>query len=686
MAKKKNKNRHKAAQRAAAKAKSRDASAETTDTDDESADELSESSRDDARTSDGGESAESGTRESEAGESSGSRTASPSKAKSRSADRGNASKGRSDEADDASESGATGASRSGTESTSSRDESSDSGTTGSAKASKSGSDSKSRSQADTKASESRLKSRAERKAEARAAEAEKAAGAPSRSKWRKGKQQLPTARATKGAAGKLATRGGFWFGFEITWAKLALARVVVFGLLAIDALLQIRHAPRYGAGGFNVGQVFLFDDLGPGRVAYGACQLVIAYLLVLAMFNIAMRAVLPIAAALYAWLYFGSQLDSYQHHYLVVLLLVIASFVPWKRPPDAEPSTPVRSWALRLLLVQLAIMYLWAAVSKLDPAWLDGRTLGSQVSGAMRGAITSTVGFKVVAVGVIGVELVLAATVWWRRAWFIAAPLGILFHGGILLSELEIGIFAFLMVALYIFIVPDRIWVWLAEQAPVLAIRDWLKRVAERTSWTSFVVALVLGLGFALLVRIPNALPVAAVICLVPVAIVNRSLVSKHPPTWTLAIAHVAAIMLWLAVDRVSAVASDYYTFWGGSQRRLGHLETAERVYRTQIDVMPSDPAGHFHLGRLLLANGRDKEGLDELHDAQRLDSSHAKAWIAESRWLLSRGNKLEATAKAKEAVFAEPDSQDARTLLDSLSGKKSAAKPGSDDDDTDTQ
>src|SRR5437762_505916 len=46
----------------------------------------------------------------------------------------------------------------------------------------------------------------------------------------------------------------FWFAFDVTWAKLALARVVLFGLLAIDALLQIRHAPRYGVGGFNVAQ------------------------------------------------------------------------------------------------------------------------------------------------------------------------------------------------------------------------------------------------------------------------------------------------------------------------------------------------------------------------------------------------------------------------------------------------
>src|SRR5262245_41548316 len=43
----------------------------------------------------------------------------------------------------------------------------------------------------------------------------------------------------------------FWFGFEVSWAKLLVARVVLFSLLAIDSLMQIEHAPRYGAGGFN---------------------------------------------------------------------------------------------------------------------------------------------------------------------------------------------------------------------------------------------------------------------------------------------------------------------------------------------------------------------------------------------------------------------------------------------------
>jgi hypothetical protein len=217
--------------------------------------------------------------------------------------------------------------------------------------------------------------------------------------------KLPEARATKGVAREPV----FWFGFEVSWAKVAIFRVVFFGMLAVDALLQIRHAPRYGANDFNVAQLPLLDGLGAGRVAYGVSQLVIAYALVMVALGVGTRWLLPIAAVLYAWLYFGSQLDAYQHHYLMALVLALACFVPWQRP---DAGKLVRSWALRLILVQLGIMYLWAAISKLDPAWVDGATLGNQISGALRTMIEKTVGFQFASIAVIGTELTLAGSVW----------------------------------------------------------------------------------------------------------------------------------------------------------------------------------------------------------------------------------------------------------------------------------
>src|SRR5687767_10151526 len=65
----------------------------------------------------------------------------------------------------------------------------------------------------------------------------------------------------------------FWFGFEVSWAKLLLTRLVVFVLLAVDAITEIAHAPRYGAGNFNVGHFGFLEVFAPGRPGYAIGQL-----------------------------------------------------------------------------------------------------------------------------------------------------------------------------------------------------------------------------------------------------------------------------------------------------------------------------------------------------------------------------------------------------------------------------
>jgi hypothetical protein len=307
------------------------------------------------------------------------------------------------------------------------------------------------------------------------------------------------------------------------------------------------------------------------------------------------------------------------------------------------------------------------------------------------------------AVAVIGVELVLAATVWRRRTWFIAAPLGIAFHASIVLTGLEIGLFAYLMVALYSLVIPEQIVAWIGGSAahePGRRSSDgagraegglsrWLETRVPRTRWTALITALVAALGIAMVVDLPHARLVAS---LGGIAVLVAALVGQlrgRAPALALAIAHVVAISLWLAVDTASDVSSSYYKFWGGSQRRLGHLDIAEQAYRGMIDVAPRDASGHFQLGRLLLPvplrgepdPARTEEGLAELHAAQRLDPSHARPWIHEARWLLQQGQRAQALDRAREAVAAEPSSQDARALLESVLGSRPPTRPQNSDD-----
>ncbi|MBV8758875.1 MAG: HTTM domain-containing protein [Deltaproteobacteria bacterium] len=462
----------------------------------------------------------------------------------------------------------------------------------------------------------------------------------------------------------------FWFGFEVAWAKLAIGRVVLFGMLALDALLQIRHAPRYGAGGFNVAQIPLLDALGPTRASYAVAELLNAWLFTLAAFGVATRWVLPAAAAIYGWLYFGSQLDSYQHHYLVSMLLLLACFVPWQRPPDGAPR--VRTWALRLMLVELGIMYLWAAISKMNGAWTNGTTLATQIIGPMRHMIDATVGIAFASKLVILVELSLAALVWQPRFAAIIAPLGLAFHVGILFSGLEIGLFAWLMIAIYLFVIPDRVYDALVRvlATPLGAWRVIAAWFDGALGWFVWLVGIVLALVFAMLTRFEYAGRIGVLLLVVTIAGTVVSIV--RAPTarrmTAIGLAHLAAFTLWLATDRSSTVAVDYYRFWGGTSRRLGDLAASERAYRELIAVAPYEPTGHMQLGRLLLNQGKSDEGLAELHEAEHVAPSDPRAYVVEARWLATHGNLDDALIKAKDATYADPNDKSARDLLDKLS------------------
>ena len=137
-----------------------------------------------------------------------------------------------------------------------------------------------------------------------------------------------------------------------------------------------------------------------------------------------------------------------------------------------------------------------------------------------------------------------------------------------------------------------------------------------------------------------------------------------------LGIAQVLAFAVWFAVDRETTIAADYYKFWGGTSRRLKDIETAEQAYRKLVEIAPSDPTGHFQLGRLLMDRGATDDGLAQLHDAEATDGTHTRAFIYEARWLAAHGRKPEAIAKVREAQAIAPNDADARSLLGVLTGE----------------
>lgn len=441
----------------------------------------------------------------------------------------------------------------------------------------------------------------------------------------------------------------YWNDFELPRDHVALVRFAFFAVLAVDAFLQIAHAPRYG-GDFNVPQFAWLPLPSPGREGALAIDLVLTYLFVLAALGVATRVVVPLAAALDAYYYFSSQLDSYQHHYLVVMLLVIASFVPW----DARERY-VKSWALRLFCVQIAILYAWAAIAKLDGAWLDGTTLRAQVRPEWTRDLLDAIGWSAAAWGVVLAEVFLAVAWLWPRLWPYALVPGVGFHAGIELADFRIGQFSYVMIAIYLLMLPRAIGV-----APARALAG--IRIPDRFHAAALGAALVAGAALLVLARVPVS--VGVVVAISAIGVVAFAQVRR----WTVGAAHLAACALVLALGLVTDQAVDYYKFWAGSSRRLGKTDEMRRAYRELVAIEPAHGPANYYLGVAAL-EAQDLDGaLRHFRTAQAAQPDAARGWVGEARVWLARGDAPAARAALQGALRAEPSDQEAQQLLRQIS------------------
>src|SRR5690606_32930313 len=90
---------------------------------------------------------------------------------------------------------------------------------------------------------------------------------------------------------------------------------------------------------------------------------------------------------IYGGIYFWSQADSYQHHYLIALLLLLTCFLPFdalpglERPREGGWPKATRSWATALIYVQVGVVYLYTGITKSSPDWLSGWGMTQVVTG-----------------------------------------------------------------------------------------------------------------------------------------------------------------------------------------------------------------------------------------------------------------------------------------------------------------
>jgi hypothetical protein len=458
-----------------------------------------------------------------------------------------------------------------------------------------------------------------------------------------------------------------FFSGEFSAAKLSLFRFAFFGVLCLDMWMQVSHAPRYGAGDFNVSHLTALDWLLPdlSRATVVVLFIFCAYVAGLCALSPPSRLLTGSLAAVFGTVYLSSHLDSYQHHYLLFLVLVVLACFDWQRDP--ESATPAANWPIRLLLVQVSIVYFWAIVTKLgDSPWMAGKTVSLQVREEWaRDFIINTLGgsspdpftgWSRFAKMVVATEAFLAVAIHIRRLMPLACLGGIAFHLIIQFSGFKIGLFSYFMVGVYLLCIPEYCLTWTKKLAPL-----WDRvRNTSLPVW-AMGIAVVVGCGSLLFLPFAQRWAIIALSAIAATALIV-SCKRRGRGTLVPTIAHVGACLVLLLFTQATDVTKDYYRFWGGTSRRLGPPEDAVRAYEQLTRLHPDYAPGHMRLG-LLLRDSDPERALPILREAQRLDPKERRSFVGEAEIHHKAKRGAEALAAAEAALEIAPGDTDATRI-----------------------
>ncbi len=407
----------------------------------------------------------------------------------------------------------------------------------------------------------------------------------------------------------------FWFGQVSATRPYLLLKGLLF-LLAFDCWFNlIPHAGRYGVGGFNVAHLPVLDLLPVPTPAIYVGAVSICGLLALSMAAFRpTRFLMAALTAIYTYAWACSMLDSYQHHYLISLILLSCTFLPLQGAREAyryeNVIERVSAWSYVMIGVTCSIVYTYTAITKLEPDWKNGDALRRMVDAGHMERVQSLldqVGFagenpyRVLAMGAITLQLVTAAGYLLaivqnrpntgrvlRQVWLLL-PAPLLFHIGAELMDLTIGWFSYYMILLaLVFFLPER----LLDR--VGRFITWLPRMSSnsdedlgkipkkdlKTSLKAAIPALVFGGALC----IPADLPGVRFAGFIAAALVLVAILREyfHPPTplpFTRATGFVAATVAFMFVVTLSPIRFDYYRYAAGDYRRRGDYQTALTLY-----------------------------------------------------------------------------------------------------------
>lgn len=242
----------------------------------------------------------------------------------------------------------------------------------------------------------------------------------------------------------------------------ALLSLEAFGAIATGWVQRVLIEPNFT---FNfIGFEFLQPLPGNGMIWYYAVMGVFG---VFVMLGFKYRLSIFMYTLLWAGVYLMQKSSYNNHYYLLLLLCFLMVFLPahryasidvWLKPQLKKISMP--RWGWLLLVVQMFIVYTYAAVAKLYPDWLDGTFPGILMTVRKDFWLVGDflqqewVHYTIAYFGLF-FDLLIIPLLLWRKTRMYAFAAAVFFH---LFNSviLQIGIFPYLALAFTLFFFPTE--------------------------------------------------------------------------------------------------------------------------------------------------------------------------------------------------------------------------------------
>jgi vitamin K-dependent gamma-carboxylase len=180
-----------------------------------------------------------------------------------------------------------------------------------------------------------------------------------------------------------------------------------------------------------------------------------------------------------SYVFLLDQTNYLNHMYMICLVAGLLACVPaanagsidaWRKRESAQT---VPAWCVWLPVGQIAIVYFFGGIAKLDGDWLTGVPGGMFLDdhAMTRSIADSEVGRKLFAFAGLAFDLLIVPALVWRRTRLFATAAAVAFH----LSNFflfDIGVFPWLMLALTPVFWPPAWSRWILERLRILRARD----------------------------------------------------------------------------------------------------------------------------------------------------------------------------------------------------------------------